>query len=246
MQKILVITDLTQMPSPNEVCVVGIDEQNKSTRLVIPGGVLKKHLYIGSKLVIRPRAKIEFRFHQIPTEPPHIEDVGFDADSIVYRGLCTDVEWEKVLLGSSFSAVDDIYNGFLQKHRWVEPGANTRSIGTLSQVYIASVQLTMESGKLKYRLSFKDKTGFLYDSIPISDLAFREFSFTEVVKRRRDAATVAQEITGFLKAADRLYLRLGLARPWINPNTGKQGCWMQVTGIYTFPDYMSGKSFADF
>ena len=151
-----------------------------------------------------------------------------------------------MLRDSSFSTVDDIYDGFLQEQRWVELGANTRSIGTLSQVHSTTVRLPTWAGKLKYRLSFKDSTGFLYDNVPISDLAFQEFSYAEVNKHNRPPAIVAQEITNLLTRSNRLYLRLGLARPWRNPNTGRIGCWTQVTGIYTFPDYLGGKSFADF
>jgi len=246
MQKTIVITDLTQMPNPDGVCVVGVDQHNQCIRPVLTNGVLKRHLYIGNELVIRPRAKIKFALHQVPIEPPHIEDLGFDPSSIVYEGLCTEAKWEKVLRDSSFSTVDDIYDGLLQEHRWVEPGANTRSIGTLSQVRVTAVKLPEWSGKLKYKLSFRDTTGFTYDNISVSDLAFRELSYTEVKKRNRSPATVSEEITSLLTSADCLYLRLGLARPWINPNTGKLRCWMQVTGIYSFPDYLEGKTFADF
>ena len=246
MQKTIVITDLTQMPNPEGVCVVGVDQHNQCIRPVLTNGVLKRHLYIGGELVIQPRAKIKFDFHRVPIEPPHIEDLGFDPNSIVYEGLCTNAEWEQVLQNSSFNTVDDIYDGLLQEHRWVEPGANTRSIGTLSHVRVTAVKLPEWSGKLRYRLSFIDNAGFPYDNISVSDLAFRELSYAEVKKHGRSPATVSKQITSLLTSTDRIYLRLGLARPWVNPNTGNIGCWMQVTGIYTFPDYLGGKSFADF
>jgi len=212
------------MPNPGGVCVVGVDQCNQCIRPVLTSGVLKRHLYVGKELVIRPRAKIKFDFHRVPIEPPHIEDLGFDPNSIVYEGLCTDAEWEQVLRDSSFGTVDDIYDGLLQEHRWVEPGANTRSIGTLSQVRVTAVKLPEWSGKLRYRLSFRDNIGFLYDNIPVSDLAFREFSYTEVKKRNRSPAAVSEQITSLLTSAHRLYLRLGVARPWFNPNIGKIGC----------------------
>jgi len=226
--------------------MAGIDQRNQCIRPVLPNGVRKDHLYIANKLVIRPRAKVKFDFYRVPLEPPHIEDLGFDVNLVVYEGSCTDAEWEQVLQGSSFGAVGDIYDGLLQEHRWVEPGANTRSLGTLSQAHNATVQLPEWSGRLRYRLSFKDSTGSLYDKIPISDLAFRELVYAEVKKRNRSPENLAQELANRFTSAKRLYLRLGLARPWTNPNTGKAGCWMQVTGIYTFPDYLKGKSFADF
>lgn len=248
MLKSIVITDLTQMPAGDRVCVVGIDQNGQCIRLFWDNeGVLKQHLHIGNKL-IRPRARIKCDFHQVPVIPPHTEDLGFDPNSVVYQSLCTDTEWEQVLQSNSFSTVDSIYDGLLQEHKWVKPGANTRSIGTLgalSATRIAAVQLPEWDGRLKYRLSFKDVTGFLYN-LPVSDLAFQEFSYSEVKGRHRDASTVAQELTRLLKNSDRLYLRIGLARPFAKTSTAQKVCYIQVTGIYTFPDYLGGKSFADF
>ena len=39
------------------------------------------------------------------------------------------------------------------------------------------------------------------------------------------------------------FLRIGLARHW-----GKfpDRCYLQITGIYSFPDYLDGRTFADF
>lgn len=215
-----------------------------------PPGVLRKHLYIRKyiifeKLAICPRAKIKFDFHQVPLKPPHIEDLGFDSNSISYQGFCDDAEWEAVLKASSFRSVQDIYDGCLQENRWMEPGANTRSLGTVSQIQVTSVNLQEWSGERRYRLCFTDQTGHQYDNVTVSDLAFRAFCDAEL-NRYSSPLSASQQITELLQSVNRLYLRLGLARPWLNPNTGKVGCWMQVTGIYSFPDYLEGKSFADF
>jgi hypothetical protein len=40
-----------------------------------------------------------------------------------------------------------------------------------------------------------------------------------------------------------LYLRIGLARGW---DEQPDRCYLQITGIYTFPDYLAGKTFDDF
>jgi len=229
------------------VCIVGIDRNFQSIRPVLPlPGVLREHLYIKSKLAIRPRAKVRFDFHKVPIEPPHIEDLGFDPKSIVCEGLCTDTEWEKVLKASSFRSVQDIFYACLQEDRWVEPGANTRSLGTVSQIQVISVNLQEQSGERRYRLYFTDQTGHQYDNVTISDLAFRALCDAEL-NRCSSLLSVSQQLTDRLKSADRLYLRLGLARPWA-PRDVSFGprCWMQVTGISTFPDYLGGRSFADF
>jgi len=246
MQKTIVITDLTHMRGEG-VCIVGVDQYSQTIRPVLPPpGVLREHLYIEGKLAIRPRAKVRFSFREVPIKPPHIEDLGFDPKSAIYEGLCTDAEWEEVLKASSFHSVQDIYNGCLQENRWVEPRANTRSLGTVSCVEVISVDLREWSGERRYRLLFTDRTGGQYNNITISDLAFRQFCDVEL-DRRSSLLSASRQITDLLKNVDRLYLRLGLARPWA-PSDGSSNlrCWMQVTGIYTFPDYLGGKSFADF
>jgi hypothetical protein len=44
-----------------------------------------------------------------------------------------------------------------------------------------------------------------------------------------------------------VYLRIGLARHW-HPDheQPKNRCYLQITGVYTFPDYLGGRCFADF
>lgn len=112
MQQTIVITDLTTMGG-NRVCIVGIDSQSRCIRPVLPPyGVKRRHLYIRKHIIFRklavcPRAKVGFKFHQIPLIPPHIEDLGFEPNSITYQGLCDDAEWEAVLKASSFRSVQD-------------------------------------------------------------------------------------------------------------------------------------------
>lgn len=246
MQKTIVITDLTQMPTAKGVCIAGIDQYNRCVRPVLPGGVRQEHLYIKGELAIRPRAKVIFDFHQVPIKPPHIENLGFDPDSIEYLGLYTDSEWEGVLQASSFSTVENIYDGLLREHRWVEPDVNVRSLGTVSEVQIEKIEFEPLKipGHYKPRLTFRDRTDWTFP-LPVSDLSFRTFANYEI-RRLGSALAASTRMLTMLRSASRLYLRIGLPGPWLNPNTGKVGSWMQVTGIYTFPDYLEGKSFADF
>ena len=126
MQQTIVITDLTTMSS-NRVCIVGIDSQSRCIRPVLPPpGVRRRHLYIRKhiifrKLVVRPRAKVGFKFHQVPLTPPHIEDLGFEPHSVTYQGLCDDAEWEVVLKASSFRSVQAVYDGCLHLISYFPP-----------------------------------------------------------------------------------------------------------------------------
>jgi len=193
MRQTIVITDLTQMPAGNQVCVVGISEKGECIRPVCEGGFQKKYLYVGKNVVIRPRARIEFDFTEAKIEPPHVEDRTFNPSSIINHGLCNNAEWENVLRNSSYVRVEDIYDGFLQDGNWVKPGSGTRSIATLSQASIANVQLPEWEGKLRYRLSFREITRNLFDC-PVSDLAFRELNYKEVKRNNRPRSDVSSEL----------------------------------------------------
>jgi hypothetical protein len=248
MLQTIVITDLTQMKGSNYVCIVGINASGQCLRPVDEDrekGIPKNLLYYKSRLIVRPGAKVEFDFHTAGLELPHLEDHIYDPDHIVSKGFCSSAEWENTLRKSSYTAVDEIYDGLLEERKWVKPGAHTRSIATLSMANIVNVQLPEWDGKLRYRLSFKDHTGNLFDC-PVSDLTFRELCYKRIKRDSHPRLPVARELTTLLKNANRVYLRLGLARPFKTAPTADPKCYLQVTGIYTFPDYLQGKTFADF
>jgi len=249
MKKTLVITDITQMPweitnQGNEVCVVGIDAEGRCIRPVCDGGFLKKFLLDkNGKVVVRHGAKVEFDLHTVKTQSPHIEDMKFNPSSILGKGLCNSTEWEEILRQSSFHSVEDIYEGFLQDNRWVAPGAKTRSIATLPGADIISAELTPNS--IKPRITFVDNTGFEFN-LPTSDLTLWDRCRLLVKKQGCNKVEVERELISLLQNVDRLYLRIGLARPWEPKDDGGEKCWLQVTGVYTFPDFLNGKCFADF
>jgi hypothetical protein len=236
------------MKSSRHVCIAGINESGQCMRPVAEDrelGVPKDLLYSESRVIVHPMAKVEFDFHPVRAEPPHIEDRGFDPNHIVSKGFCSSTEWESTLKNSSFETVDAIFDGLLEEHKWVKPGANTRSIATLSRVTALNVQLPEWEGKLKYRLSFKDNSGSTFDC-PVSDWTFQELCYKRIKRDSHIRQTVARELSTLLNKADRVYLRLGLARPFKVSPTTELRCYLQVTGIYTFPDYLQGKTFADF
>lgn len=243
MRQTITITDLTQMPAGDQVCVVGISEKGECIRPVCEGGFQKKYLYVGKNVVIRPGARIEFDFTEAKIEPPHIEDRTFTPSSIINHGLCNNAEWENVLRGSSYVGVEDIYDGLLEEHKWVRLGANTRSIATLAKPIIVDIELSESS--VKPRLEFKDTTGNLFDC-PTSDLTLWDLCYSSVKRQKRKREEVSSELISLWQSADHLYLRLGLARPWSQPGIREPRCYLQVTGVYTFPDYLKGKTFADF
>ena len=95
-----------------------------------------------------------------------------------------------------------------------------------------------------YRMDFRDPTGTKYRRFPVNDMAFRAF-FEDCISRSRGIRQVESRVLSNLRSADRVYLRLGLTRP-TEIGGYDETCWAQVTGVYTFPDYLGGKKFTDF
>ena len=241
--KTLVITDLTFM-SADGVCIAGIDEQLTCVRPVVPHGIRRRQLFGSGRLIIFPRAKVAFDLSPAPIAPPHIEDQQFKPGSIAIQGVCSESEWEEVLRSICFPSVTGTFDGHVDGGRRVLPGAQTRSLGTISDVRVLNVRVDDSYGRRQFRMDFEDASGKRYSRFPISDLAFRAY-LQESIKRLGDERKAEDAAFEALLFSQRIYLRIGLARPEQLGNY-PLACWTQINGIYTFPDYLGGKTFADF
>lgn len=201
-----------------------------------------QHLYKGNQLVVRPRARVSLELYPCRIEPPHVEDRSFEHRSMALEGVGDNLEWESALKRGLFSSVEAVFEGHLQQGRWVSAGAPTRSLGTVTGISVRRLDLEEHDSKKEYRLSFADASGVAYKSIATTDLVFRRFCDLET-EREASPLKAARKITLLLERM-RLYLRIGLARPWAQPGQTPV-CWMQINGIHTFPDYLAGESVAD-
>ena len=240
--RMLVITDLTLM-SADEVCIAGVDGDGKCIRPVTPSGVKRHQLFQRGRLAVYPRAKILFDLSPAPIAPPHIEGQRFNPGSIAIQGICSDSEWEAILQKTCFPSVAEMFDGNLDGGRRVPTGAQTRSLGTIGDGRIIRVGIDDSFGSRQFRLDFADPSGKEYRRFPINDLAFRTyFQKTIEILGEREAESVVLQA---LLSTKRIYLRIGLARPE-TLGDHPEACWTQVTGTYTLPDYLEGKTFADF
>ena len=110
MRKILRITDVTFMRG-DEVCVAGIDVRGNCVRPVMTRGVRRHHLFQGGEVLIRPRGRIQFDFCAADVKAPHIEDEMCVPGNMISRGICSDLEWERVLRNSSFPSLAAVFDG---------------------------------------------------------------------------------------------------------------------------------------
>lgn len=89
--------------------------------------------------------------------------------------------------------------------------------------------LTFSDSSCSYRLS-------------VTDLSLRSYLDYQRVCRRLDSTSAALGVLRVLSRGE-VYLRIGLSRHW---SKFPDRCYLQIKGIYAFPDYLDGKCFGDF
>ncbi|MCC6313760.1 MAG: hypothetical protein IT337_07080 [Thermomicrobiales bacterium] len=248
MRTVLTITDLTRM-SGRRVCVAGVTSDGACIRpLPQPGDLEEPWLYQGDRAVIRPFAVVEMDVtcRDSRAKPPHTEDRIVARQYRHVDDLDT-VERRDLLCGlSDDGAVEEIFGAHVhgdpeREGVWVSAGSGTRSLGTVRAQHVSGVTYgPKENGGNKYRLSFQDKKQDYFD-LSVTDLAFRNYLDA---KARAGAApiTAAKDLGKTLFGAADVYLRVGLARRW---DKYPDRCYLQITGVYSFPDYLDGRCFAD-
>jgi len=243
MKKAIVITDVTRMRE-GRVCVAGYDDAGNCIRPVLPPpGIHESMLYAHNRPIVFPFAKVAYDF-QLPTpEPPHTEDVHYDPNSVRFVRTLDEEQKRDLLERTTFDNVHSIFDMPIE----MGPGffiyncQGVRSLGTVRPKAIRKVIYEQDKwGKWKYRLGFVDGDSKLY-WLAITDLTWRY----NCDYQRFSSATsqkIVSTLTSQLKNTD-VFLRIGLARGW---EKYPDRCYLQITSVYTFPDYLNGKLFYDF
>lgn len=237
----LVITDLTRMYQ-GRVCVAGYDKDHKAVRPVLPPpGIPETSLIRDDRPIIFPFALVEYDLLESKSEPPHTEDVRYVGDSP--RFIRTVKSREEVLNWSVFESVAAIFEQPIHQDPgfYVMDCQGPHSMGTIHphKIIKAKYEKGIE-GTWDYRLLFLDGLGDFY-RLKITDLTWQYYCHN----RRgagKDQSQMAEDLTKILKSS-KVYLRMGLARGW---QKFPDRCYLQITGIYTFPDYLEGRTFVEF
>ncbi len=124
---------------------------------------------------------------------------------------------------------------------YVMDGEGPRSVGTIQPRAIHQVFYEQgEDNAWNYRLGFFDQQDEYY-RLKITDLTWNYYCAFQRTQDRAPAQ-IASDLTQLLKSKT-VHLRIGLSRGWAK-FPGR--CFLQVNGVYTFPDYLRGKIFTDF
>jgi hypothetical protein len=239
---LIVITDLTRMHR-GMVCIAGYDKDRRCIRPIQPPpGIPENALFSREKQpIIHPFAVVEFEFLKPEPQPPHTEDVYYL--SVSPRFIRPAKDPQKVLEWTLSSDVQAIFEQPIHSDfgYYVLEGQGPRSLGTVRPQHITKVGYEPEpGGAWDYRLWFDDAQGDSY-RLKITDLSWQYYCHSQRSEQRQPAQ-IALDLTHTLQTRE-VYLRIGLARGW---KEHPERCYLQITGIYTFPDYLEGKTFAAF
>jgi hypothetical protein len=242
----VIITDVTRMKPPR-VCIAGYFESDlKPVRpTILFEGIKEEFLYQEGELIIKPFSIVEFRFLRHEPDPPHTEDWVIDPN---YKRLVGRIEVEERIdflekikdqcIEKIFGA--DIYHAE-EGGYYVKKGEGARSLGTIIPCQISYISYReLEQAKWDYRITLVDQCGKEY-RLPITDLEFRKHcDHRRVIGEHPDKIAL-----GLKERFNRckLYLRIGLARGW---ERFPERCYLQITALYSFPDYLEEKDFNDF
>lgn len=237
----MVITDLTRMYS-GRVCIAGYTGERQCIRPVLPPpGISENSLYIAGEPVLYPFALVELDLHDPTPQPPHTEDHRFVEGTISYVRKVH--SREKVLEWSLFESVSAIFEQTIHDDfgYYVMDCQGPRSLGTIRPSSIQRVIYEPgEDGNWDYRLVFSDRFGNDF-RLKITDLTWQYYC-QSIRGPELSPAQIARKLTQTLRK-HKVYIRIGLARGW---KKFPERCYLQVTGIFTFPDHLDGKIFADF
>jgi hypothetical protein len=243
MKTLLAITDLTRMQH-GHICIAGQDSEGRCIRPVLPPPGIPETLALANdQAIIFPFAAVELDIKQHTPKPPHTEDHLFDAHSVIFKGTLKEEQKRRVVEKSRFPSVAAIFDQPIAHDTGfhVADGQGPRSVGTVRPKAFHKIFYSPgDDDAWNYRLGFYDEADEYY-RLKITDLTWNYYCAAQ----RADAhgpTEIAEEFSQRLKG-QLVYLRIGLSRGW-KKFPGR--CFLQINGLYTFPDYLKGKTFADF
>jgi hypothetical protein len=128
----------------------------------------------------------------------------------------------------------------------VKPRSGTASLGTLRVALHNVIVSARPDGSLKYYADFSDAAG-TWNRAKITDLSFIYWADSLRRAHTGSAVELTRSLRSIFRASNlQVWLRVGLARPFVPRGGRERMCYVQITGIYTFPDYLDGAAWSDF
>lgn len=227
----IVVTDLTRFTNKKILCLAGLTEDSKQCiRPLLTADPWYLTYDQCKKFNILPGTILDGTF----TKPkslvaPHLEDRNFSG--LKPLGAVGSDEFKAILEKSSTTSIKNGFGCVKQPTDKVLTTPPSCSIITLrlnpKQFHVVNNQFDKKT--IKAHLIDGDGLSLRY-------LSITDLGFYDNVGQSKERKTSAEEITEFIHDQDMLMIRLGLGRKYKNED-GRDGYWMQVNGIYTFPHY---------
>jgi hypothetical protein len=222
----VIITDLTRFSKPDIVCTAAIDQKTgeclrpipyfKSARVaelnIHPGAILEGDLTVNDG-----------------NANPHLEDSSYT--KLRYLGAASSEDFRSTLdLTLSSSIASGFGVTFAEGQKYIPVGTHAKCSIITIKIPPTSLQIHEDQFKPgKIKASFTDGAGQSFRYLSITDIGFFDFA-----KRHQNDGQLSN-VQLFLSTQEELYLRIGVSRQWQLGE--KNGYWLQVNGIYTFPDF---------
>jgi hypothetical protein len=223
----IIVTDLTRFSTDENVCTAGIDVETGECFRPMPylKGARCKELNIHPGAILKGDLAINQQ-----ASNPHIEDAHYS--KLEFRGAATGEKFKSILDGSLSNSISigfgvDFTVG--QKHIPIGETANCSIITIkVDPMMLNILEDQFKPGKVK--ASFSDQSGHSFSYLSITDRGFHDYA-----KKHQDDGKL-DAVKRFIESQEEIYLRIGLSRAFKAPD-GRNGYWLQVNGIYTFPHF---------
>lgn len=230
MPRKIIVTDFTRFNADDKVCVAGTDMSSGECIRPIP--YLSRSAC--EKLKLLPGAIISGELTPSPTRTePHTEDC--DHGPLKYEGPCTSDQFCWALEKQLAASIDAGFGSVEKKNERCFPIGHRipRSIVTI-RVKPGNVEiLPCKFKKENIKINFTDPCGHSYRFFPMTDLGFYKYAISQHKEKK------LEELNKFINSQPVIFLRVGLSRTYTSPQ-GITGHWMQINGVYTFPNFHQG------
>lgn len=223
----IVVTEITRFANRDIVCSAGIDTESGRCYRPIP--------YLNSarcrELGMVPGAVLSGQFAPSPeAAEPHVEDSSHV--NLTFHGHCSNDEFGDVLENSAVDSVEEGFGINLQEaEKCIEAGLQPRCSLITLRVDPRTVSIVPDQyNKANVKAHFTDGVGRQFRFLTVTDLGVND------LVGRIGGATVCAEGQRIFRQQPHVYIRLGLSRHYQAPN-GRAGYWLQVNGIYSFPEF---------
>lgn len=232
----VIVTDLTRFPAKKSVCIAVIDLSNGECVRLMP--YFKGDAY--KKRNLQPGAVLKGDLTIKNDAPnPHIEDAQYS--EVTFERRSTSKEFKAVLNNSLSCSVSKGFGvDFSNRQKHVPIDKDVKCSIITIKVSPDSIRIYEDKHKPgRIKATITDHGGQQFNYLPITDLGFYDYAMKHQKGGKLQALQALQALQDFVSSQQEIFLRIGLSRKFRAVEGDRNGYWLQVNGIYTFPDYHS-------